>query len=121
MYSFGEDYALLSSSLFNVIDESAGIGVPKNDAEALKWIRKAAEQGYAPGQYALGTLYQTGMNEGVPVDYVQAHMWHGLAAAQGDQASKVSRHIIARGMAPDQIVEAERLASEWLEKHGKAE
>jgi TPR repeat protein len=31
-----------------------GKGVPKDDAEAVKWFRKAAEQGYADAQYDLG-------------------------------------------------------------------
>ncbi len=31
-----------------------GDGVPENDAEAVKWYRKAADQGYAVAQYNLG-------------------------------------------------------------------
>lgn len=30
----------------------------RNDAEAVKWHRKAAEQGYAPAQYDLGKMYE---------------------------------------------------------------
>ena len=36
-----------------------GEGVPENDAEAVKWFRKAADQGHAKAQYniPLGTLF----------------------------------------------------------------
>ncbi len=30
---------------------AAGKGVPENDAEAVKWLRKATEQGYANAQF----------------------------------------------------------------------
>ena len=34
-----------------------GAGVPKDDAEAVKWYRKAADQGYATAQFNLGVIY----------------------------------------------------------------
>ena len=37
-----------------------GEGVPKGDAEAVKWFRKAAEQGDAWGQLGLGLMYHSG-------------------------------------------------------------
>ena len=40
-----------------------GEGVPENDAEAVKWYRKAADQGIAYAQYNLGYMYANG--EGV--------------------------------------------------------
>jgi uncharacterized protein len=39
---------------------SGGIGVPKNDVEALKWFRLAAEQGNVAAKAHLNTLYSTG-------------------------------------------------------------
>ena len=48
-----------------------GQGVPQDYAEALKWFRKAADQGEATAQYDLGVLYAEG--QGVSQDYVQAH------------------------------------------------
>ncbi len=41
-----------------------GEGVPENDAEAVKWYRKAADQGDAMAQLYLGSMYDNG--EGVP-------------------------------------------------------
>ena len=37
-----------------------GEGVPENDAEAVKWFRKAAEQGHAESQYNLRVMYANG-------------------------------------------------------------
>ena len=41
-----------------------GLGVAQDDAEAVKWYRKAAEQGVADAQYNLGLMYHAG--ESVP-------------------------------------------------------
>ncbi len=49
--------------------------------EAVKWYRKAADQGYAPAQFNLGWMYDRG--EGVPQDYAEAVKWYRKAADQG--------------------------------------
>ena len=46
-----------------------GEGVPEDDAEAVKWFRKAAEQGHAESQFLLGAMYALG--EGVLEDDVE--------------------------------------------------
>ena len=38
-----------------------GEGVPVNATEAVKWYRRAAEQGTALAQYNLGLMYQRGL------------------------------------------------------------
>jgi TPR repeat protein len=98
-----------------------GRGVPQNDAEAVKWFRKAAEQGYAGAQYSLGYMYANG--QGVPQDYVLAHMWCNLAVSRFPASEKEKREmvvkyrdIVASEMPPAQIAEAERLAREWKPK-----
>ena len=58
-----------------------GLGVPKDGVQALAWFRKAAEQGYAEAQDALGNLYAIGQD--VPKDYVQSVAWYRKAAEQG--------------------------------------
>jgi TPR repeat protein len=78
-------------------------GVPQNYAEALKWYRLAADQGYVYGQ-------------GGPQDFVRAHMWFNLSAAQGNQDAARSRDDIATLMTPAQIAEAQKLAREWQPK-----
>tara|TARA_R110002126_G_C10370575_1_gene493378 strand:- start:246 stop:782 length:537 start_codon:yes stop_codon:yes gene_type:complete len=66
-----------------------GEGVPENDAEAVKWFRKAAEQGYAAAQFNLGIMLEKG--EGVPENDAEAFKWYKKAAAQGlaDAQSKL--------------------------------
>ncbi len=88
-------------------------------ATALREWRPLAEQGDADAQHNLGVLYRNG--QGVPQDYVQAHMWLNLAASrhfpgeERDQSVK-NRDIIAKRMTPAQISEARKLAREWRPK-----
>ena len=63
---------------------SDGRGVPQDDAKAAAWFRKAADQGYAPAQDDLSWMYVE--VEGVPQDYVLAHMWANLAASRATDA-----------------------------------
>ena len=65
-----------------------GAGVIKNYAEALKWYRKAADQGLAEAQYALAEMYHKGY--GVPVDVSQAMTWYRKAADQGNVLAQYS-------------------------------
>jgi TPR repeat protein len=62
--------------------------VPKDDTQAAFWLRKAAEQGLAVAQGALGNLYENG--RGVPQDYAQAILWYRKAAEQGYAPSQSS-------------------------------
>ena len=45
---------------------AVGEGVSQNDAEAVKWYRKAAENGFPAAQNDLGWMYQNG--RGIPQD-----------------------------------------------------
>jgi len=58
-----------------------GEGVPENDAEAVRWYRKAAKQGHAGAQYFLGLFYA--MGKGVPENDAEAFRWFRKAAKQG--------------------------------------
>ena len=58
-----------------------GEDVTKDDAEAVNWWRKAAEQGYANAQYSLGWCYCNGV--GVTKDDAEAVSWLRKAAEQG--------------------------------------
>jgi TPR repeat protein len=57
-------------------------GLPKDDAEAVKWYRKAAEQGDSEGQFYLGLMYRRGW--GVEKDYAEACKWYRKAGEQGN-------------------------------------
>ena len=98
---------------------SEGRGVSKDYVETVRWLRKAAEQGYAKAQFNLGVMYDNG--RGVPQDYAHAYMWFKLAASRlppgerRDLAVK-NRDIVAERMTPAQIAEAQKLAREWKPK-----
>jgi TPR repeat protein len=51
-------------------------------SQAVKWWRKAAEQGDARAQYNLGQMHREG--QGVPQDYAEAVKWYRKAVEQGD-------------------------------------
>ncbi len=59
----------------------SGKGVPQDYAEAARWFRKAADQGYADAQFVLGSMYLNG--EGLPQDYAEAARLYRKAAEQG--------------------------------------
>ena len=80
-------------------------------ATSLLLIRPLAEQGNASAQNNLGVHYATG--KGVPQDYVSAHMWFNLSAAQSTEGAAANRYQMEKKMTPAQIAEAQKLAREW--------
>ena len=75
----------------------------KDEAEAVEWYRKAAEQGNAWAQIQLGAHYMNG--EGVPKDLVKAVEWYRKAAEQGDASAQYSfglRHYHGDGVVKDE-------------------
>ena len=63
-------------------------GVEKDLRKAVKWYRKAAEQGDAGGQYHLGNAYEIG--EGVEQDFREAVKWYRKAAEQGNASGQIA-------------------------------
>ena len=59
-------------------------GVATNYTEAVKWFRKAAENGFADArfEFTLGGCYYYG--DGVATNYTEAVRWYRKAADQGD-------------------------------------
>jgi len=52
----------------------------------------------------------------VPQNFIVAHIWFNLAAAQGLADAGTRRDQIAAKMTPDQIAEAQPMAIEWKPK-----
>ena len=100
-----------------------GLSVAKNDAEAARWYREAAEQGYGDAQLKLGAMYHAGA--GVAQDYVGAYMWLDIAMSTAtldedkDLAEDVEmiRGIVGTEMTAADISEAKRRARIWLESN----
>lgn len=60
-----------------------GDGVVVNEADAAKWLERAAIAGQPVAQYRLGTLYERG--RGVAADPVKSAHWYTLAAQAGNR------------------------------------
>jgi uncharacterized protein len=72
-----------ADSQFNVASMyEQGIGVGKDEKEAVVWYGKAASQGSAAAQFNLGVLYENG--RGTAIDFAKANEWYRKASVQGD-------------------------------------
>jgi TPR repeat protein len=105
-----------------------GEAVPQDYTEAAKWLHRAADQGLAVAQFALGGMYANG--QGMPEDVVRAHMWLDLSAGHAARiagAQKLARDAqemrdaLARKMTATQIEEAEKLARDWKSRPERRE
>ena len=79
-----------------------GEGVPQDDAEAVRWYRLAADQGYSPAQTTLGNMHINGI--GVAQDLAESARWYRLAADQGlavAQYNLANMYRDGRGVAQD--------------------
>ena len=88
-------------------------GVPRDEAEALRWYRLAAEQGDAKAQFNVGARYSLG--RGVIQDFVTGYMWLNIAAANGSDIAAENRARVIRQMTPATIAEAQRRARICIE------
>jgi TPR repeat protein len=93
-----------------------GAGVPKSDADAFYWSRRAAEQGNADAQLMLSGYY--GAGKGTPKDLISAYKWAYLAGTQATdesvrQNASEMQQALARQMSPHQIASAKRWAISW--------
>ena len=104
--------------------------IPEDKTEAMKWFRKAAEQGHIDAHTFLGDMYFQG--DGVPQDYAEAVEWYRKAAEQGDDVAQFKlgqMYEEGKGVQKD-MTEATKwirkaaeqgheYAKEWLEKNAK--
>lgn len=95
-------------------------GVSQDYLEAIKWFKKGAEKGSidkaAACQGELGWMYENA--KGVK-DLVLAHMWYNIADVNGSYGAEKDRKRVEEYMSPEQVLKAQKLAKEWLEKHRK--
>jgi hypothetical protein len=94
-----------------------GEGVPENDAVAVKWYRKAADQGYASAQYNLGNMYYKGA--GVPENNIRAYVWWSMAKTNGDKNAAHNIDVLKPKMTPQQIADGQALAAKCYESNYK--
>jgi TPR repeat protein len=79
----GERYMV---SQYNLgICYSKGIGVEKDEEEAIKWFKKSAENGYANAQKELAASYEYGL--GVNISLKEAIYWYEKSCKQNNEFS----------------------------------
>jgi TPR repeat protein len=98
--------------------------VEQDDAEALRWYRKAADQNNGSSKYHIGMFYAEG--RGVSRDLGQAHAWmeEARASGDGDAFKWLARHPLDASdgasylAAAEQRVAAARVYDDNLQSEG---
>ena len=72
-----------------------------------------AEGGNAGCQYQVGSMYYHG--KGVPQDFVEAYAWFSVAA-RGWEFAVVQREEVAGKLTPEQLLQAQKRATDLLKK-----
>ncbi len=86
-----------------------GLGTPPDDRRAVHCWRQAARSGIAGSMQGLGWAYETG--RGVEADPVRAYAWYQCAIRHGDDSAREFLLALAPRLTPEQILEAESLAT----------
>jgi len=96
-----------------------GEGVPESDSLAASWYRKAADHspaylgGVWEAEVQLAYMYRDGRLK----DKVQAYMWFAIVGSSVDPPTDDDMKQVARHMTRVQIVQAQRLAEDWIKRH----
>jgi putative methionine-R-sulfoxide reductase with GAF domain len=90
-------------------------GIERDEKQAFRWFRRAADHGNLAAQTKLGFLYWGG--RGVSKDVNQAYFWTVLARARGDKQSGDLAAVLASGMTRGQTAAIEQQADLWLQLH----
>lgn len=65
---------------------AGGIGLPKDEAQGVQWLRRAASRGCADAMRAIGGMYIYGSG-GLPKDMTEALKWFRRAADAGEPSA----------------------------------
>jgi len=95
---------------------SAGIDMPRSDAEAFRWFSRAADQGHSHAMLILAGLYATG--RGVQKDNIKAYKWAYIvsAASRVDEFRNGSVQlmgVLETRMSAAEISQARSEARQW--------
>ena len=95
---------------------SAGVGVPRSDQEAFRWLSRAANQGHLHAMLILAGLYATG--RGVEKNNVEAYKWSSIV----NGASRVNEFrdgssqligVLEKRMSSEDVSKAKSDAGRW--------
>ena len=73
-----------------------------------------ANQGLVAAQYNLGLIATGG---GVPENYAGDYLWWIVAKAYGNEQAATKLNVLKPSMGERDIVESQRLVSDWWEQH----
>ncbi len=108
----------LAEAQFNLgVLYDKGMGVTQNYKEAFRWYYLAADNGDVNAQLSVAMMHFQG--QGANLDLVQALKWAILASSQGHEGAEELRRALTesdRALMPDQIAQAQREASEFMEQ-----
>ena len=95
---------------------SAGVGVPRSDQEAFRWLSRAANQGHSHAMLILAGLYATG--RGVEKNNVEAYKWAYIVngASRVDEFRNGSSQlmgVLEKRMNADDVYKAKSDAGKW--------
>ena len=95
-------------------------GVLQDYEAAFRWFLLGSERGEAFTQIELANMYLRGQVTGSP-DYLMAYFWINIAASHGPPWATFQRDDVARDyLTATEVLEAQRLAREWLATHPDA-
>jgi TPR repeat protein len=92
-----------------------GKGVKQDPKEAMRWYRKAAEQGHPKAFGLIGRLY--GMGFGVKRDLVKANMYFKLGVRRGEKHLVEYVELVEQKLKTGDIKKSVHLADSWEARH----
>jgi len=113
-YGWVTKFGVFNALKLNALKKKSEDGLGRDYATALREWKSSAELANANSMLMLGVMYEKG--QGVPQDYIHAHMWLNLAESSGSVAAGNRRDVVARKMTPSQIEKAEVLAYKCVRK-----
>ncbi len=89
-----------------------GLGLEPDLERAAGYLKKAADGKIGAAQEQLSGLLTSGT--GVEQDYIEAHKWANIAAANGSETGVEQRDILANLMTAEQIAAAQKRARDFM-------
>jgi uncharacterized protein len=91
-----------------------GLGVPEDEAEALRWLLRASAQGDGRAQFYAGHMYESRAR--TEADLVEAYKWYSVAAARGMPLGQAIFESLEQRMTAEEVYEAEQSARQFRPK-----
>jgi uncharacterized protein len=92
-----------------------GQGMEKDEANALLWFERAANQGDCGAQFYLGNIFQRSsfgaLAANATESRIEAYKWFHIAAAQGYMGAQVAYETLTKKMTSVDVADGDRRAS----------